>query len=252
MTTKLITRKRINISDLHVHLAENQLEVEKAYSLRYNVFNLELGEGLPSSRETLKDKDEYDFFCDHLVVTDSSENNMVVGTYRILRKEIAKKTIGFYSENEFDLFNIYNLEYELAEVGRSCVHPDYRDGSVITLLWKGLANYMNYYNIRYYMGCGSIHSIDKENALNVYEYFKKKNAISEIYIPPLEKCKIIDENFILCDFETNSIPPLIKGYLRLGAKICGEPALDLEFGTTDFFILLDQEKITSKYSSKFF
>jgi L-ornithine Nalpha-acyltransferase len=252
MTTKLTTRKKINISDLHVHLAENQLEVEKAYSLRYNIFNLELGEGLPSSRETLKDKDEYDFFCDHLVVTDSSENNMVVGTYRILRKEIAKKTIGFYSENEFDLFNIYNLEYELAEVGRSCVHPDYRDGSVITLLWKGLANYMIYYNIRYYMGCGSIHSIDKVNAFNVYEYFKKKNAISEIYVPPLEKSKIIDDSFNSIDLETYSIPPLIKGYLRLGAKICGEPALDLEFGTTDFFILLDQEKITSKYSSKFF
>ncbi|NBU99025.1 MAG: GNAT family N-acetyltransferase, partial [Spirochaetia bacterium] len=237
MATKLTTRKKINISDLNVHLAENQLEVERAYSLRYNVFNLELGEGLPSSRETLRDKDEYDFFCDHLVVTDSSENNMVVGTYRILRKEIAKKTIGFYSENEFDLFNIYNLDFELAEVGRSCVHPDYRDGSVITLLWKGLANYMIYYNIRYYMGCGSIHSIDKLNALNVYHYLKEKNAISEIYVPPLEKSKIIDDTLTSLGFETHSIPPLIKGYLRLGAKICGEPALDLEFGTTDFFIL---------------
>ncbi len=144
MTTKSISPKKIKISDLNVHLAENQLEVEKAYSLRYNVFNLELGEGLLNSRETMKDKDEYDFFCDHLVVTDTSESNMVVGTYRILRKEIAKKTIGFYSENEFDLFNIYNLDYELAEVGRSCVHPSYRDGSVITLLWKGLASYMNY------------------------------------------------------------------------------------------------------------
>ncbi len=252
MTTKSISPKKVKISDLNVHLAENQLEVEKAYSLRYNVFNLELGEGLVNSRETMKDKDEYDFFCDHLVVTDSSENNMVVGTYRILRKEIAKKTIGFYSENEFDLFNIYNLDYELAEVGRSCVHPNYRDGSVITLLWKGLASYMNYYNIRYYMGCGSIHSTDKENALRVYNFFKEKNSIADIYVPPLKNNEILDCKIKINENIYFSIPPLIKGYLRLGAKICGEPALDKEFGTTDFFILLDQEKITSKYSSKFF
>ncbi len=102
------------------------------------------------------------------------------------------------------------------------------------------------------MGCGSIHSTDKENALRVYNFFKEKNSIADIYVPPLKNNIIIDYNIKINENNYFSIPPLIKGYLRLGAKICGEPALDKEFGTTDFFILLDQDKITSKYSSKFF
>jgi len=113
---------------LTVRIAENQLEIERALALRYDVFNLELGEGLPESAATRKDRDEYDYFCEHLIVIDKANGDQIVGTYRILKRSVAEKNIGFYSENEFDISNIYKLNDEAAEIGRSCVHPDYRDG----------------------------------------------------------------------------------------------------------------------------
>lgn len=256
MSVQSIVTKKPKVRELIVRIAENQLEIEKALRLRYEVFNLELQEGLPESKSTGKDRDEYDLFCDHLLVIDKANENRVVGTYRILKKSVAQKGIGFYSETEFDLLNIYSLREEVAEVGRSCVHPDYRDGTVISLLWAGLAKYMTTYDIRYYMGCGSVHTIDATNAMEIYNYVNSKNSISEIYVPPLEKC-------ILPGFSTKNslelnpsiiktIPPLIKGYLRVGAKLCAEPALDRVFHTTDFFVFFDHKSITDRYSEKYF
>ena len=158
--------KKTRVRDLVTRIAENQLEIEKALRLRYEVFNMELQEGLPESKSTGKDRDEYDFFCDHLLVIDRANQDKVVGTYRILRKTVAKKCIGFYSENEFDLLNIYNLTDEVAEVGRSCVHPEYRDGSVISLLWNGLAKYMTEFDVRYYMGCDPYPSLWEKMVLH--------------------------------------------------------------------------------------
>ncbi|MBE8427083.1 GNAT family N-acetyltransferase, partial [Leptospira borgpetersenii serovar Tarassovi] len=122
---------------LEVRIAENQLEIERTLALRYEVFNLELGEGLPQSAATRKDRDEYDLFCDHLIVIDKNRENKIVGTYRILRRSVAKQNLGFYSDNEFDITKIYEFDAETAEIGRSCVHPEYRDGSVISMLWAG-------------------------------------------------------------------------------------------------------------------
>jgi len=248
--------KKIKVRDLVVRIAENQLEIEKALRLRYEVFNMELQEGLPESKSTGKDRDEYDIFCDHLLVIDRANQDKVVGTYRILRKTIAKKCIGFYSETEFDLLNIYNLTDEVAEVGRSCVHPEYRDGSVISLLWAGLAKYMTEFDVRYYMGCGSIHSTDVVKAMEIYNYINSKNSVSDIYVPPLQKCELpgfSTRNTIEMNPSViKTIPPLIKGYLRLGAKLSSEPALDKVFCTTDFFVLFDQKSITDRYSEKYF
>ncbi|MCE9499406.1 MAG: GNAT family N-acetyltransferase [Leptospira sp.] len=250
-TKKGIERK------LEVRLAENQFEIEQTLALRYNVFNLEMGEGLPQSSSTRKDRDEYDFYCEHLIVMDKARDNMIVGTYRILNRKTAKKNIGFYSETEFDLSKLYELEDEVAEVGRSCVHPEYRDGSVITLLWAGLGEYMMQNNVRYLMGCGSIHSTDPVMASEVYAFLREKDGLAEtkFEVMPLDINKIenFDTNFAINDIKetTKKIPPLVKGYLRVGAKICGTPALDRVFGTTDLFVLFDRNEIDKRYGEKF-
>ena len=256
MAFTLLEKNEKAARTLEVRLAENQLEIEKALSLRYNVFNDELKEGLPESAATGKDRDEYDYYCHHLIVLDR-EKDAVVGTYRILRRETAAANIGFYSETEFNMKKIYELEDELAEVGRSCVHPNYRDGSVISLLWAGLAEYMRNYNLRYLFGCGSVHSLDPAAASEAFAYLKKHNALADdrFGITPLDThildgfdpdYKILDEKAV-----SRRIPVIIKGYMRLGAKICGTPAVDRVFGTTDMFVLFDFEQISAKYGKKF-
>ncbi len=242
---------------LEVRLAGNQLEIERALALRYDVFNLEMGEGLPQSSATRKDRDEYDLYCNHLIVIDKSNQDKIVGTYRILTRRMAKEGIGFYSENEFDITSIYNLPDEIAEVGRSCVHPDYRDGSVISLLWQGLAEFMIKQDVRYLMGCGSIHSTDSEVASQSYAFLKEKDAIApeefRVFPNPDYALPGFNTEYKIEDLKavTKNIPPLLKGYIRLGAKICGTPALDSVFGTTDVFILFDRKEITERYAKHY-
>jgi L-ornithine Nalpha-acyltransferase len=241
---------------LEVRLAENQLEIERTLSLRYEIFNLEMQEGLPESKANSKDRDQYDYFSDHLIVFDKS-NDQIAGTYRILRREIAKANIGFYSETEFDLKKIYDLKDEVAEVGRSCVHKDYRDGSAISLLWAGLGEYMKNYNLRYLMGCGSIHSTDPLIASQVFSYLREKNSIAESFLDtePLVSHKLdgFDKNYITENLKESqkSIPPIVKGYVRLGAKISSEPAVDRVFGTTDVFVLFDRKEVDERYGKHY-
>ncbi len=256
MAVTLLEKNEKAARTLEVRLAENQLEIERALSLRYNVFNEELKEGLPESAATGKDRDEYDYHCHHLIVLDK-ERDLVVGTYRILRRDTAAANIGFYSETEFNMKKIYELKDNLAEVGRSCVHPEYRDGSVISLLWAGLAEYMKDYNLRYLFGCGSIHSLDPVTASEVFAYLRKNNALGDerFDIKPLDTHILegFDPDYEISDDKAVSkrIPVIIKGYVRLGAKICGAPAVDRVFGTTDMFVLFDFEQISAKYGKKF-
>lgn len=257
MITKELEKTLPSTRNLEVRIAENQLEIEQALALRYEVFNEEMGEGLLSSRETKKDRDAYDYFCHHLIVIDKDKKDKVVGTYRILPREIALKNIGFYSENEFDLTNIYALKEGVAEVGRSCVHPEYRGGSVISMLWIGLGTYMKEYNLRYLMGCGSIHNTNSLYGSEVYAYLKHNNVLAEdkFFVHPKEKYILngFNPNLPIHDIKetTKKVPPLIKGYMRLGAKISGFPALDLEFGTIDVFVIFDAEKINQKYGKHY-
>lgn len=256
MAISVISKKQGVERKLEVRLAENQYEIEQTLSLRYNVFNLEMGEGLPESRQAQKDRDEYDYYSDHLIVKDETANK-IVGTYRILKRSVAKANIGFYSENEFDLSKIYEFKDEVAEVGRSCVHADYRDGSVISLLWSGFGEYMLKNDIRYLMGCGSIHSMDSIVASQAYAYLKENNALAgeEFGVTPYESYQLVgfDPNYKVADWKAvnKAIPPIIKGYVRLGAKICGYPALDRIFKTTDLFVLFDRKEIDERYGKHY-
>lgn len=244
---------------LEVRLAENQLEIERTLALRYEIFNLEMNEGLAESAQTGKDRDEYDLFCDHLIVLDKTDpaEEKIVGTYRMLRRRIADQNIGFYTENEFDLSEVRKLEGEIAEIGRSCVHPDYRDGSVINMLWVGIGNYLKTYDVQYLMGCGSVHSHDPREASLICAWLREKGALVDEHMDveprPGYEVEGFDPELKIDDPKAlnKKIPALIKGYIRAGSKLGGKPAYDHEFGTIDFFILFDRADIDKRYNKHY-
>lgn len=232
---------------LSLSMAISQTEVEEAQHLRYKVFAEEMGARLASSGEEI-DRDIFDAYCEHLLVRDN-ENNKVVGTYRILAPEQAQAVGGYYSETEFDLTRLLHLRDRMVEVGRSCVHADYRDGATITQLWSGLAGYMLKHNREYLIGCASISMGDGGHyAASVYEKVRKLHgAPAEYRVFP--RCPLpldaLNKNLDV------TIPPLVKGYLRLGAYVCGEPAWDPDFNTADLFILLPLSRLSPKYAKHF-
>lgn len=228
-------------------LARTQNELEAAQRIRFKVFAEEMGAKLPSAHLGL-DIDRFDKFCDHLLVRDHC-NEKVVGTYRILPPEQAIKAGGYYSETEFDLSRLGNLRDRMVEVGRSCVHEDYRDGATITQLWSGLADYITKNNHEYLIGCASISMGDGGHyAASVYNKIHKLHAAPAEYrvFPhcrlPLES---LNQNLEVI------IPPLIKGYLRLGAYIAGEPAWDPDFNCADVFILMPVSRMNARYAKHF-
>ncbi len=232
---------------LTVSLAKTGSEVEEAQRIRYQIFAEEMGAKLPNAAEGL-DRDRFDKHCEHLLVRDN-ESSKVVGTYRIMPPEQARMAGGFYSESEFDLSRLANLRDRMVEVGRSCVHQDYRDGATITQLWSGLADYIGKHNHEYLIGCASIGIADGGHyAASVYNKIHKLHAApSEYHVFP--HCPLplesLNQNLEVI------IPPLIKGYLRLGAYIGGAPAWDPDFNCADLFILLPVARMNERYAKHF-
>lgn len=240
--TALATRSKLGFS-----IARTAAEVEEAQRIRYKVFGEEMGARLPSADLGL-DIDRFDEYCDHLLVRDGDDNK-VVGTYRMLPPEQAVKAGGYYSETEFDMTRLAHLRDRMVEVGRSCVHPDYRNGATITQLWSGLADYIGKNGHEYLIGCASISMGDGGHyAASVYDKVHKLHAApSEYKVFP--HCPLplhaLNRNLEV------SIPPLIKGYLRLGAYIAGQPAWDPDFNVADLFILLPVSRMNPKYVKHF-
>lgn len=238
----LESKRRLTFS-----LAHNVAEVTEAQRIRFKVFGEEMGAKLPSAALGL-DIDRFDAFCDHLLVRDHGDNK-VVGTYRILPPEQAVQAGGYYSETEFDLSRLQHLRDRMVEVGRSCVHQDYRDGATITQLWSGLADYIGKRNHEYLIGCASISMGDGGHyAASVY------NKVHKLHAAPAEyrvfpHCRLPLES-LNGDLEV-AIPPLIKGYLRLGAYIAGEPAWDPDFNCADLFILMPVSRMNARYAKHF-
>lgn len=230
-----------------VGLARTGTEVKEAQRLRYKVFAEEMGANLPSAGEEI-DRDIFDNYCEHLLVR-NNENNKVVGTYRILPPEQARAIGSYYSEAEFDLTRLHHLRDRMVEVGRACVHQDHRDGPTITQLWSGLANYMLTHKHEYLIGCASIGMGDGGHyAASVYHKIHKLHGAPPEY-RVFPRCPLplaaLDQTLDV------AIPPLIKGYLRLGAYVCGEPTWDPDFNTADLFILLPLSRLNAKYARHF-
>lgn len=226
--------------------ARTPSEVAEAQRLRYKVFSEEMGARL-NSRDGY-DRDGFDAFCDHLLVRESGSNE-VVGTYRILSPAMANEAGGYYSASEFDLSRLSHLFDRTVEIGRACVHPDYRNGGTISLLWAGLAKYMQINRYEYMIGCGSISMLDGgHHAASLY------HRLQDSHLSPPEyrvfpHCPLPLES-LNTGLQVNC-PPLIKGYLRLGAYICGEPAWDPDFSTADLLIMLPLSRLSKRYATHF-
>jgi putative hemolysin len=241
----VVTSSQRHRPALAVSFARTASDVLDAQRLRYNVFAGEMGANLPS-RIPGVDHDIYDPYCDHLIVRDL-QCGEVVGTYRILSPEKAQQ-VGYYSENEFDLTRFHHLRSRLVEIGRSCVHPDYRTGSTITLLWGGLANYMAERGYDYLMGCASISMADGgHEAASLYNQLADHLGPLEYRVFP--RCPL--PLAALQHERPAETPPLIKGYLRAGAWICGDPAWDPDFNTADLPMLLPMSRLSSRYAKHF-
>ena len=232
---------------LSVHLARGEAEIADAQRLRYRVFAEEMGARLPSAAEGI-DRDMFDRWCEHLLVTEE-DTGEVLGTYRILSGEAAKRIGGFYSEQEFDLARLKHLRDRAVEVGRSCVHPDHRSGAVIALLWSGLAAYMQKTGSEYLLGCASMSMLDGGHGAAA-AYLR----LRESHLSPVEYRVFPHGPLPLHELNQNatpSIPPLLKAYLRVGAYVCGEPAWDPDFNTADLLILLPLSRVDERYAKHF-
>ncbi|HWU66124.1 MAG TPA: GNAT family N-acyltransferase [Methylophilus sp.] len=237
---------RIPSTTLSVSLASSAEEIMEAQRLRYQVFAEEMGAQIKSQNGL--DVDGFDAFCDHLVVRDDA-TQQIVGTYRILNPMQAMLAGGYYSAGEFDLSRLAPLADRMVEVGRACVHADYRTGGTITMLWAGLAKYMMARQYEYMIGCASISMHDGgHTAASLF------NNLREDYLSPAEY-RVFPHNPLPIEALDQSLPvtcpPLVKGYLRLGAYICGEPAWDPAFNTADMLVLLPLSRINPRYAAHF-
>lgn len=235
-------------SKFTLSLATTAEEVREVQRLRYRVFIEAMGLTALVNSERL-DRDEFDDYCDHLIVRDA-DTLKVVGTYRVLSPHAARKKGKYYSEHEFDLARLDNLRDRMAEAGRACIDPDYRSGAVIMLLWSGLAAYMKRENCEYLIGCASVSLADGgQNASSIY------HALSENHLCPPEYRVRPRLAFPVGARDPGVqafIPPLIRGYLRGGAWVCGEPAWDPDFNCIDLFLLLPLAKLDAKYARHYF
>ena len=238
---------------LELRLASSRYERIEAQKLRFEVFNLELRLGLTSSLAGGLDQDAHDGHCDHLLVIDT-DRDCLVGTYRLLSFDRVP-SFGFYSESEFDLTNVKRSGLRLLELGRSCVAMEYRDGRVISMLFRGIAEYLRRTDADAVMGCASIHGTDLPE-LAAIQAMLSQRFLSDpslrvtprrgFDVPPLPRTAPVDETSAF-----RSLPPLFRGYLRMGAKVCGPPAYDRQFGTTDYFVLAKTRDIVGRYSRRF-
>ena len=233
--------------ELTVALARNVHEIREAQRLRYQVFAREMGARVPG-REQGIDCDIYDAYCDHLLVRETVRNE-VVGTYRILTGAKARRIGSFCSDGEFDLARLHHLRDVTVEVGRSCVHPDYRNGAAIALLWSGLGAYMMQSGNQYLIGCASIGLTDGgRGAAGVYRRLRRTCFSPVEYRVFPRRELLLDETGCA---EDAPLPPLIKGYVRLGAYVCGAPARDPDFNTADLLMLLPLARVNPRYARHF-
>jgi putative hemolysin len=225
-------------------LARDAAEVQRAQRLRFEVFNLELNEGLAESHFTGLDVDPFDRVCDHLIV-EHVPTGEIVGTYRLQSGDRAAAHIGYYSEREFDFAPYESIRGDMIELGRACVHAEHRNFNLLHLLWRGIASYALEHHARFLVGCSSLTSQDPLEGVSMYQALGKRFlARPEFRTQPHVEFRCALRNALDSPLNTNhASAKLLRAYLTIGAKICGPPAIDGEFGTIDFLTLLDLEDL---------
>lgn len=240
---------------LQVRLAETDADIAAAQALRYRVFYERMGARAPSGMAHRRDSDRFDAVCDHLLVIDRARpaDSAIVGTYRLLRRAAAARLGGFYSESEYDLSPLIAHPGEILELGRSCVDPAYRPRPVLQLLWSGIAAYVFHHDIALMFGVASLPGIDPAALAVPLSYLRhhhlappglRPRALAARYVamgrcPPaaLDPVRVFAR-----------LPPLIKGYLRLGGCVGDGAVIDRDFNTTDVCVIVETELVTERYS----
>lgn len=246
----------INESRYTVRLANSSEEIDAALRLRFEVFNLELGEGLDSSFITGRDKDEFDATCHHLIVIERLSEK-IVGTYRLQTLEMAKNISGFYCAGEFDLETLpTKVLAESLEIGRACIASEHRNTKVLFLLWKGLAAYAQLKGKRYLFGCCSLTSQNSADSTKASAILENENHFHPTYlVKPRKHFVCQDKDFVAKNNNNDEkfeLPKLFRTYLRFGANVCSrEGAIDQNFKTIDFFVIFDLKTMDPKYRQLF-
>lgn len=230
-----------------MRLADSMDDVRAAQRLRFQVFNMELGEGLESAYENGLDADCFDETCDHLLVEDIATGKLA-GTYRLQTGTAAMQGNGFYSAQEFQFGPFVHAAAEIVELGRACVHRQHRNLVVLGLLWKGIANYAKDRGGRYLIGCSSLTSQDPAEGVALYEALQKHLAAQAWRTEPMPGYECAGDSALE---RTVKPPKLMSAYISIGAKICGPPALDAEFKTIDFLTLLDLHTLSESVASRY-
>lgn len=260
----LLARPRVHaeVGRYRLRLAESPEDREAACRLRFKVFNIELGEGLESSYETGIDSDQFDGICEHLLVEDKQQENpsrRVIGTYRMQSGLTAERNLGYYSEQEFYFAPYEPLRPGILELGRASIDREHRTPEVLTLLWRGIAQYANDMGLRYLVGCSSLSSRNPAEGWELYRQLKQyrvspefETLPTEAYVCPTEPVERDAQPS--ASQESNEgvkVPKLLKTYLAIGARIAAPPAWDRAFGTIDFLTLLDLKMLSSAARNRF-
>jgi putative hemolysin len=245
------SRVHAEVGRYRLRLAQSVEDRDAACRLRFKVFNIELGKGLESSYETGLDTDHFDLFCEHLLVEDKFDGR-VVGTYRMQSGETAAQNLGYYSEQEFDFSPYEGMRDEILELGRASIDREHRTPEVLTLLWRGIAQYATEMRLRYLIGCSSLNSVDAREGWQMYRQLQNYWVAEDLRTEPAQGFVCADEpSAVTPEAEPVKVPKLLKTYLAIGARICGAPAWDGEFGTIDFLTLLDLRTISSAARNRF-
>lgn len=247
-TTLEAPRRLIATSTYAARRATSAAEIRAAQELRFNVFNLEMNEGLAESYATGRDEDPFDAVCEHLIV-ESLATGEIVGTYRMQTGASAARHLGYYSAREFDFRPFEPLRSGIVELGRACVDRAHRNLSVLGLLWRGIADYAGAHGARHLLGCSSLASRCEAVGAAAYSDLMRRHLVApEWYTRPLPHyaCSLRE-----LSGEAPAVPKLLRAYLTLGAKICGPPAIDREFGSIDFLTLLDLETLPAQARARF-
>ncbi len=238
-----------------LRMAQGIEDRDAACRLRFRVFNLELGEGLENSYRNGMDTDHFDLFCEHLIVEDKSADDAarrVVGTYRLQSGLTAKANLGYYSEQEFDFSPFEEIRPQVLELGRASIDREHRTPEVLTLLWRGIAQYATNHKLRYLIGCSSLNSREPADGWQLYKQLEPYRITGRFATRPTAKysCPLSVPEFDAV-VPGCKIPKLLRTYMVIGARIAAPPAWDREFGTIDFLTLLDLEQLSDAARNRF-
>jgi putative hemolysin len=234
-----------NTARFVAEFTQSRRDIIRAQRLRYRIFSTEYGASFRTPFGL--DRDRFDRHCLHLVVRDTASGELV-GYTRVLTAEASRRAGGFYSASEFDLAMLQSLPGRVAEIGRTCIHPAHRNGAVIAVLWSRLAQFMVEQQVDHLIGCASVALHEGYDVGAIVNRIRQRHLSAEEYrvVPrlPLQQLKVSTD-------AGERLPALLKAYLRMGARVCGEPCWDPDFNCVDFFILLSLADMPARYVQHF-